>query len=61
MDILDNFEGKGITILIGDQHLPAVVTVTTDNCVVVIRYSNTNLTELYEYHMPPCLRQFGEF
>ena len=42
------FEGNGITILIGDQNLPAVVTVTTDNCVVVIRYSNTNLTELYE-------------
>ena len=54
-DILDNFEGRGITILIGDQHLPAVVTITTDNCLVVIRYSNTNLTELNEYHMLPCL------
>ena len=30
------------------------------NCVVVIRYSNMNMTEIYEYHMLPYLRQHRE-
>ena len=59
--ILDSYDGQGITILIGDQHLPSVVTFATTSCVVVIRYSNTTLTDLYEYLMLPSLRNFGEF
>ena len=57
---LDNPGSKGITILVGDQHLQAVFT-TTGNSVAVMMYSNVNLTEIYEYHMLPCLRQLGEF
>ena len=61
--ILDNYEGEGITILIGDHHIPSVVTVTTISCVVVIRYSNTTLTDLYEYHDIICCHfsDSGEF
>ena len=59
--ILDNFENQGITILIGDQHLPSLITIETSSCVVVMRYSNATLTDLYEYLMLPSLRSFGEF
>ena len=31
--ILDNFENQGITILIGDQHLPSLITIETSSCV----------------------------
>ena len=59
--ILDNYDGQGITIMIGDQHSPSVITIATTSCVVVMRYSNTTLTDLYEYLMLPNLRSFGEF
>ena len=54
--ILDNFEGKGITILLGDQHFPAVVTSDSSSCVVTMRYSNTTLSEQHEYMMLPVLK-----
>ena len=41
--------------------MPAVVSTTTGNCVIVIRYSNMNMKQIYEYHMLPCLRQHGEY
>ena len=40
--------------------MPAVGSSMTGNCVVVIRYSNMDMTEISEYQMLPCLRQHGE-
>ena len=45
---LDNYEGKGITILLGDQHCPALVTSDSSTCVVTMRYSNTTLSEQHD-------------
>ena len=59
--ILDNYDGHGITILIGVQRIPSVVTFATTSSDVVIRYSNTTMTDLYEYLMLPSLRNVGEF
>ena len=59
--ILDNFGGKGITILLGDQHCPAVVTSDSTSCVVVMRYSNTTRGEQHEYMMLPVLKHQVNF
>ena len=59
--ILDNFEDRGITIMLGDQHLPALITIESTSCVITMRYSNATMTDLYEYLMLPSLRSSGEF
>ena len=59
--ILDNFEQRGITILLSDQHSPALVNMGTGSCVVVMRYSNTTLSEHHEYMMLPMLKHHVEF
>ena len=57
--ILDNFEDQGITILLGDQHMPALITIESTSCVITMRYSNATMTDLYEYLMLPSLRSKG--
>ena len=59
--ILDNHQGKGITILLGDQHCPALVTCDSSTCVVTMRYSNTTLGEQHEYMMMPVLKHEANF
>ena len=59
--ILDNFEGKGITILLSDQHCPALVTRDSTSCVVTMRYSNTTLSEQHEFMMLPILKHQVDF
>ena len=59
--IMDNHEGRGITIMLGDQHMPAIVTNESQTCVVSMRYSNTTLTDLYEYLGLPALKSFARF
>jgi hypothetical protein len=59
--ILDNHDNKGITILLFDQHSPAIVTMESSSCVVVMRYSNTTLAEQHEYMMLPALKHNTEF
>ena len=58
-NILDNNDGKGITILIGDQHAPAILTNCSDTCVVVVSYSNTTLTEFHDFFMLPVVKEQG--
>ena len=60
-DILDNHQGKGLTILLGDQHLPAMVTCESEQCIVTCRYSNTTLSELHEFMMMPLVKNPGTF
>jgi hypothetical protein len=50
-----------ITILLGDQHSPAIVTMESSSCVVVMRYSNTTLSEQHEYFMLPALKKNTDF
>jgi hypothetical protein len=59
--ILDNHDGRGITIMLGDQHLPSVVATESPNCVVSMRYSNCTMTDLYEYLALPALKSFAKF
>ena len=59
--ILDNHENTGITILLGDQHSPAILTIESSSCVVVMRYSNTTLSEQHEYFMLPALKNNTDF
>ena len=54
--ILDNNLGKGLTIILGDQHLPALITTESEQCTVVCRYSNTTLGELHEFFMMPLIK-----
>ena len=60
-DILDNHQGKGLTILLGDQHLPALVTCESGLCIVTMRYSNTTLSELHKFMMMPLVKNPGTF
>ena len=60
-NILDNHEGRGITIMLGDQHFPAVVTSESPTCFVSMRYSNSTMTDLYEYLGLPALKSFARF
>ena len=57
----DNFENNGSTILLGNQHCPALITMESSSCVLAMRYSNTTLTELYEYFMLPALKNSAKF
>ena len=59
--ILDNFENNGITIMLGDQHMPALITMESTSCVISMRYSNTTLIDQYEYLMLPSLKSLAEF
>ena len=54
--ILDNHLEKGLTIILGDQHLPAMVTCESEQCTVVCRYSNTTLADLHEFMMMPLIK-----
>ena len=54
--ILDNHLGKGLTIIIGDQHLPAMITSESEQCTVVCRYSNTTMADLHEFMMMPLIK-----
>ena len=47
--------------MLGDQHLPAVVTTESPTCVVSMRYSNCTMTDLYEYLGLPALKSFVKF
>jgi hypothetical protein len=60
-NILDNFEGKGITIMLGDQHCPAIITIESSSCVISMRYSNTTLTEQHKCVMLPALKNSADF
>ena len=54
--ILDNNLVKGLTIILGDQHLPAMITSESEQCTVVCRYSNTTLADLHEFMMMPLIK-----
>ena len=59
--ILDNHDNMGITIFLGDQHNPAIVTMESSSYVVVMRNSNTTLSEQHEYFMLPALKNNTDF
>lgn len=55
-DILDNKGDHGLIVLLGDQFLPAIVSSQPECCVVVCRYSNLSLGDLYEFLLQPLVK-----
>jgi hypothetical protein len=47
--------------MLGDQHMPALITMESTSCVISMRYSNTTLTDQYKYLMLPSLKSLAEF
>ena len=55
-DILDNFGGKGIRIVLSDQHVPPIISDTCDYCTVILRYSNASLEDILDFIWIPMVK-----
>ena len=55
-DILDNFGGKCIRIVLSDQHVPRVISDTCHFCTVIIGYSNASLEDMLDYIWIPMVK-----
>jgi len=56
-DILDNYKGQGVRILLADQHATPVLCDNSEWCTVILRYSNMALEDMVEYFFLPCVKE----
>ena len=56
-NVLDNYKGAGVRILLADQFAPSTLCDSGEMCTAVLRYSNSTLADFTEYMLLPMVKE----